>query len=110
MQDIFLITWKSHSQAARQRDPGREGRVCSADKRKGGKRRAGQVSAFHLDIQDDTSGAREAALAFLTDGKLCSQGRAELSGELGIKSYPDSSVAREGRREVRCDCNQRWVK
>lgn len=27
------------------------------------RRGAGQVSAFHLDIQDDTSGARETALS-----------------------------------------------
>lgn len=66
------------------------------------------MSAFHPGVQDDTSGARETAL--LTDGELCSHGRAELSGELGIKSYQDSFTAREGRCEVLCGFNRRWLK
>lgn len=41
-----------------------------------------------------------AKLLFLTDGKLCSQGRAELSGELEIKNYCDSFIACE--RAVKC--------
>lgn len=48
-------------------------------------------------------------LLFLTDGKLCSQGRAELSGELEIKHHHDSFMACEGGCEVRCDFNQRWL-
>lgn len=47
---------------------------------------------------------------FLTDdGKLCSQGRAELSGELESKNYRDSFMACERRCEVRCDFNQQWL-
>ena len=48
-------------------------------------------------------------LLFLTDGKLCSQGRAKLSGEPEIKNYHDSFMACERRCEVRCDFNQRWL-
>lgn len=48
-------------------------------------------------------------LRFPTDGKLCSRGRAELSGELEIKNYRDSFMACEGGCEVQCDFNQRWL-
>lgn len=46
---------------------------------------------------------------FLTDGKLCSQGRPELSGELEIKNYHDSFMVCERHYEVRYDFNQRWL-
>lgn len=65
--DIFLIAWKSTFQAAKWRDSGRDGWLLKQTpelrREKEARRGAGQVSAFHLDIQDDTSGARETALS-----------------------------------------------
>lgn len=67
MQDIFLIAWKSTFQAAKWRDLGRDGWLLKQTRElrreKEVRKGAGQVSAFHLDIQDDTSGARETAIS-----------------------------------------------
>lgn len=67
MQDIFLIAWRSNFQAAKWRDLGREGwllkQTPELGREKDARRGVGQVSAFHLDIQDDTSGARETAIS-----------------------------------------------
>lgn len=69
-QDILLIAWRSNLQAAKCRDLGTGGGKAGffqsrAKKGKQGREgtREGQVSAFHLDIQDDTSGARETAIS-----------------------------------------------
>lgn len=68
MRDIFLIAWKSAFQAAKWRDLGRDGWLLKQTpelrREKEARRGAGQVSAFHLDIQDDTSGARETAISY----------------------------------------------
>lgn len=65
------------------------------------------MPAFHRIFR--TTHLVPGKLLFLTDGRLGSQGRAELSGELELKNHHDSFMACEGRWEVRCDFNQRWL-
>lgn len=84
------------------------GRLALQSKqRKEARRGRDQVSAFHRVFRMTHLVPRN--LRFLTDGRLCSQGRAELSGELEIKNCHDSPMACERRCEVRSDSNQRWL-
>ena len=68
MQDSFLIAWESNFPGCQVEGLG-EGEAWllkqtpELRREKEARRGAGQVSAFHLGIQDDTSGARETAIS-----------------------------------------------
>lgn len=112
MQASFLIAWESNFPAAKWRDSGRDRagflnklQSCGEKRRQGGER--GRCLPFIWIFR--MTHLVPGKLLFLTDGKLCSQGRAKLSGEPEIKNYHDSFMACERRCEVRCDFNQRWL-
>lgn len=103
MQGILQLCGKvSHFQAAERRELGVEGWLsrASREKKRGG---SGPGVCLSSDVQDDTSGAGEAALSERM--AAMQQGRAQPSGELEIRNYHDSPVAGERRR----DSNQRWL-
>lgn len=97
MQDSFLIAWESNFQAAKWRDSGRERglwllkQTPELRREKEARRGAGRCLPFIWIFRMTHLGPGK--LLFLTDRKLCSQGRAKLSGEPEIKNYHDSFMA-----------------